>query len=173
MFMDYVKATRVAAFLGQICAIGLAFMGLFNPIMLLIAAFIFFGAAAESQQVALRDQLAGFQVRDGMKRQFHVVPADGLIRDCALDLLESQQDEFPVIRDGMFVGMVRLDTALRAMESGTATIFDEGMQADVRPIDQDEPLVISLERLAVRSKQNATCHQRWRLNRPAGRKTGI
>jgi Zn-dependent protease len=146
MFMDYVRATRVAAFLGQICAIGLGFMGLFNPMLLLVAAFIFFGAASEARHVALSAELAGFQVRDGMRRQFRVVPANGLIRECALDLLESQQDEFPVIRDGMFVGMVRIETALSAMENGTANTFAEVMQADVRPIDEYEPLTKTMER---------------------------
>lgn len=84
MFMDYVRATRVAALMGQICAIGFGFLGLYNPMLLLIAAFIFIGAATEARQVALSEELAGFQVRDGMRRQFHVVPANGLIRDCAL-----------------------------------------------------------------------------------------
>ena len=146
MLMDYVRATRVAAFIGQICAIGFGLWGLYNPMLLLIAAFIFIGAATEARHVALSEELAGFQVRDGMRRQFRVVPANGLIREFALDLLESQQDEFPVIRDGTFVGMVRIETALSAMESGTANTFAQVMQADVRPIDEYEPLSKMMER---------------------------
>ena len=45
--------------------------------------------------------------------------------------------------------MVRLDTALNAMESGTATTFADVMQADVRPIDEDVPLVKSMEQAPV------------------------
>lgn len=49
-------------------------------------------------------------------------------------------------RDGILVGMVRIETAVSAMESSTANTFAEVMQADVRPIDEYEPLTKTMER---------------------------
>ena len=144
--MDYGKATRIAAFFGKTCAICFGILGLFNPMMILIAAFIFFGAAAEARQVALREELRSFQARDGMRQQFRIVPAAGKVRDFASDLLEIEQEEFPVVRDDTLVGMARLDTALNAMEIDADITFSEVMRVGVQAIEEDEPLVQVLER---------------------------
>ena len=55
---------------GRFARSGSASWGLANPFLLIIAAFIFFGAAAEARQVAVREQYGGYQVRDGMLRRF-------------------------------------------------------------------------------------------------------
>ena len=54
--MDRVAATRAAATAGQIVAFFLGFMGLSsgNPVLVLIAVFVFVAANAESQDVAMR-----------------------------------------------------------------------------------------------------------------------
>jgi Zn-dependent protease len=139
MFLNYSRATRVAATVGQVCAVGLGFLGLFNPMLLFIGLFIFFGAAAEAQQVGMQQRLDGFRVRDGMLRQFRVVPVNAAVSDCALDMLESRQQDFPVTQDGNFVGMVQMDAVLSVLQDGTATTIGEIMQSDVRPIAEDGP----------------------------------
>ncbi len=49
MVSSYTTATRATAIVGQVCAIGLGLLGLANPILLIIALFIFFAAAAEAR----------------------------------------------------------------------------------------------------------------------------
>jgi len=51
--MDYVRATRIAAYVGQGMAVLFGLYGLWivNPVLLFIAAFVFLGARQEAQQV--------------------------------------------------------------------------------------------------------------------------
>ena len=59
MRMDRVRATRLAARIGQGLAIGLGVLGLMgNPVLLLIAVFVWIGAGAEAGAVAVDDSLA-------------------------------------------------------------------------------------------------------------------
>ena len=99
MVFSYSTATRTAATVGQVCAVGLALLGLANPFLLIIAAFIFFNAAAEVRQVAVREQFCGYQVRDGMLRRFQVIPADASIHEIGPHLLDRHQRDFPVVDD--------------------------------------------------------------------------
>ncbi|MFP5344289.1 MAG: site-2 protease family protein, partial [Gammaproteobacteria bacterium] len=58
--MDYARATRVAASLGQGLALALGFLGLFiNPFLLFIALFVWIGAAAEASATQIKSALAG------------------------------------------------------------------------------------------------------------------
>ena len=56
MFMDYVRATQIAATVGKYCAIGLAIYGLihFDLMLMLLAAFVFFAGQSEKVAVMLR-----------------------------------------------------------------------------------------------------------------------
>lgn len=61
MRMDYVRATDAAARVGQVMAVLFALVGLFvvfNPFLLLVGIFVFFGAAAESAQARMRSAAA-------------------------------------------------------------------------------------------------------------------
>ncbi len=52
--MDRVRATRLAARIGQVLAVGLGILGLMgNPFLLLIAVFVWIGAGAEAGAVAI------------------------------------------------------------------------------------------------------------------------
>ena len=57
--LGYVRATEVAATIGQWCAFGLGFLGLFyNPLLIFIAIFVYLAAASEAQLVSLRGDVA-------------------------------------------------------------------------------------------------------------------
>jgi stage IV sporulation protein FB len=54
--LGYVRATEIAASIGQVLAFGLGFVGLFgNPLLLFIAIFVYLAASSEAQLVAMRD----------------------------------------------------------------------------------------------------------------------
>jgi Zn-dependent protease len=60
MRLDRVRATQVAASMGQAMALVLAVLGFFfNPFLILIALFVWFGAAQEASQVQVRSAAAG------------------------------------------------------------------------------------------------------------------
>ena len=139
MFLNYASATRIAATVGQVFAFGFALLGFVNPFMFLIAAFIFFGAAAEAQSVQMREGLDGVLVRDAMLRQFRAVPAYARIRDVAMNLLDSSQQDYPVVVNGKPSGMLRRDDIIRSLSEG-----DRVALGDYSPRAPTDPYVRTL-----------------------------
>jgi Zn-dependent protease len=69
--LGFVRATEIAASIGQFVAFGLGFLGLFgNPILIFIAIFVYLAAAAEAQLVAVRAMSRGVPVGAAMMTQF-------------------------------------------------------------------------------------------------------
>ena len=144
---DYSKATRMAARVGQVCAVGLGLLGLANPFLLFIAIFIFFGAATEAQQVEMREQLGRYQVRDGMIRGFRALRANAPMKELAERLLDSPQQDYPVVDDGIFVGILRRDDLVAALQREDAIVAADVMQRDVEPVEESDALVEVLEQV--------------------------
>ncbi len=97
--MSRVSATRIAATGGQVLAFVFGFLGLTsgNPVLVLIAIFVFLAAAAESGDVALRETARNLAARDAMITAFEALsPGDGMDAAAAA-LIRTTQAEFPVI----------------------------------------------------------------------------
>ena len=62
--LDYVRATQIAASIGQAMAMLFAFIGIAggNPLLLFIAFFVWIGASQEASMVQIRTALAGIPV---------------------------------------------------------------------------------------------------------------
>jgi stage IV sporulation protein FB len=73
--MGYVRATEIAAFIGQGVAFALGFVGLFaNPMLLFIAIFVYLAASSEAHLVATKmccDESVLFVIR-------HIFRVDGI-----------------------------------------------------------------------------------------------
>ena len=95
--MDHALATQKAARVGQFLAIGMGLLGmLYNPFLLFIAIFIWFGASMENSAEQLHSILSHASVRHAMLREFHILsPQDTLAQAVELTLSGSQKD-FPV-----------------------------------------------------------------------------
>ncbi len=147
--MSYVRATQVAAGIGQTMAVLFGFLGLFtNPFLVLIAFFVWLGAAGEASLVRLRSALAGVPVHAAMITHFRTLaPHDALAR--AVDLvLEGFQQDFPVLEGGRVVGVL---TRARLVEGlarvGEGAPVASVMERAVRGVDPEEPLEEVLIRL--------------------------
>jgi Zn-dependent protease/CBS domain-containing protein len=117
--VDYVRATNIAAGLGQVIAIGfaiLAFLPPFNPFLLFIALFVFLGASGESHMAQVRMLLQGVPVREAMITDFRALAPDDPVQKAADELLAGWQTDFPVIEQGRFKGMVRRSDIAAALE---------------------------------------------------------
>src|SRR6266702_231296 len=78
--MGYVRATEIAAFIGQGFAFALGFIGLFfNPLLIFIAIFVYLAASSEAHLVAIRAMSRGVPTSAAMMTQF-APPARGLAR---------------------------------------------------------------------------------------------
>ena len=77
----YVRATEIAASIGQFVAFALGFIGLmYNPILIFIAIFVYLAASSEAHMVALRAVSRGVPVSHAMMTQFATLSPDGAYR---------------------------------------------------------------------------------------------
>lgn len=105
--MPHLRATAVAARLGKAFALLFGIVGLlYNPILVLIALFVWLSAASESSATQMRTMLEGVSVDRVMVRGFRTVtPRDTL--DVALHhVLDGFQADFPVVDNGNVVGVL-------------------------------------------------------------------
>lgn len=101
MNMDYIRATHVAANIGQAMAFIFGLIGLFtNPFLVFIALFVWMGAAAESSLVQMKAGLGGIPVSRVMITTFKTLKPDEPLSQAAELLLSGYQQDFPVVDGG-------------------------------------------------------------------------
>ena len=122
MRLEYVRATRIAATVGQGLAFLFGVLGLFgNPMLILIALFVFIGAGQESTLVRMHSMFDGVPVQSAMITDFRALHADDPITRAVELLLEGHQQDFPVLdgRDGVVpLGILTRSDLLKAVAGG-------------------------------------------------------
>jgi len=120
--LDYVRATRIAATVGQGIAFLFGLVGLFgNPMLLFVALFVFIGAGQEAAAVQMRSAFDGVPVSRAMVREFHVLRESAPLSHAVDLLLGGHQQDFPVIEDEpgeAAVGVLTRGDLLRALAGG-------------------------------------------------------
>ncbi len=114
----YVRATEIAAAIGQWVAFALGFLGLFgNPLLIFIAIFVYLAAASEAHLVAIRAISAGVPVTAAMVTQFSTLTPEEPVETAVETMLRTNQGEFPVI-DGLGrpVGMLARNDLVRVLK---------------------------------------------------------
>jgi Zn-dependent protease/CBS domain-containing protein len=120
--MDRVRATRMAARIGQVFAVGLGLLGLMgNPWLILIAVFVWIGAGSEAGAVEIDARLSRQPAGRAMVTEFQTVaPDDALARAVELTLAGTQKD-FPVLDGDRLAGVLTQAGILRGLrDHGTA-----------------------------------------------------
>jgi Zn-dependent protease/predicted transcriptional regulator len=147
--LPYVKATKIAGFLGQGMALLFGLAGLFgNPFLVFIALFVWIGAAQESAAVEAKSALGNVPVGSAMITDFrHLSPGDPLSRAVALVLTGSQQD-FPVVDGQRIVGILpRSELILALAQHGQEKPVGEVMVRTFESADIADTLQSAYERL--------------------------
>ncbi|MES0825384.1 site-2 protease family protein [Ruegeria sp. SCP11] len=162
--MDRVKATKVAASGGQIVAVAFGFWGLStgNPILVLIAIFVFVAATSESQDVAMRSVVRRVQARDAMITEFHALSPSDTLATAAQAVIHTTQHEFPVLdAEGALLGFLtrnRLFAAL-AGDNPRSNPVTSIMETDIPQIQLTSGLETVLEKLHEGAPAIAVCTQ--------------
>jgi Zn-dependent protease/CBS domain-containing protein len=136
--LGYVRATEVAATIGQWCAFGLGFLGLFyNPLLIFIAIFVYLAAASEAQLVSLRAMSRDVPVSVAMMTEFATLTPDEHIDAAVQTLLHTNQGEFPVVdAEHRLVGLLGRGEIIRALkELGPDARVSEAMVKEIPTID--------------------------------------
>lgn len=129
------RATGVAMQIGHVLALGLGAVGLLNgqPLLVLVAAFIYFGATIENQSVQLHQLARQMTVSDAMITQLSTVPATSRISDAVGVLIHSTQHDIPVV-DGMgkMIGLLTRNQILQDLhDSGGEMPVVDAMRTDI------------------------------------------
>jgi stage IV sporulation protein FB len=151
MRLSRVKATEIAARIGQVFAALFVLVGLLgNPILILIGIFVWIAAAAESRQVTEQSMARGRRAGEAMVRRFEALAPDATADDAARLLLATTQQEFPVVDGaGGFRGMVTRKALVEAVKKdGTSAPVDGFMDTDVATVPESAPLEEVMQTLA-------------------------
>jgi CBS-domain-containing membrane protein len=148
---SYGQATRIAAAVGQLFAVIFGLVGFFtNPLLILIAVFVWFGASQEAAATLMKLSFAGIPVRKLMLTDFHSLrEGDTLARAVEL-LLAGTQHDFPVLVDGNQVTglLTRTDLISALSKRGPECTVAEAMRRDYRTLDASDPLESALMQTA-------------------------
>ena len=149
MTMEPLKATRLAARIGQGFAFLFVLLGLFyNPILMLVGIFIYFAAAAEEQTAAFASFARGLAVRDAMEATPATLPGSAALSEAVDALLANAQHEFPVVdEDNRVVGLLDRDSLLAGLRDAGPDARVRDRMRDSAPFGPHEPLARAYERL--------------------------
>lgn len=135
-------ATRIAASIGQLLAIGFVFVGFFsNPFLIFIGVFIFLGAQGEAQYAQARSLLSGYTVADAVMKQVPTLKPTDTIEYASDQLLASQNKNFLVVDTGQVLGTLTRDEIIRALREGKgAESIEPFMSRDFLSLQLNMPL---------------------------------
>lgn len=152
MFLDYGKATRLAAGIGQAIAIFGAMVALFvaqNPLLILIAVFIFMSAGQEAAYVSEQEAIRGLSVKEAMITQFSHLRQDAVLKDAVKLLLSGTQQDFPVVDwQGAYIGMLSRTRLIEALDQfGPQRAVLDVMETCPITLDPRHPLPEAMDHL--------------------------
>lgn len=165
MRLGPLRATRIAALVAQAAAILLALVGMrYNLFLVLIAIFIWIGATAEAGLASARSVLSGITARSAMETNFEVLAYDDSLGRAVALTLDGSQKDFPVMRDGVVVGVLRQADLLRGLhDHGKLCRVDQAMQGPPASMELGESLEDALESLGAEPSGLLTVTDHGRL----------
>lgn len=141
--MDYVRATQLASSVGQGMAILFGIWGLLlgHPILLFIALFVYLGAQQEAHMAQARALLGGVPVHDAMVTRFRVLEVTDSLATVVAELLQGEQQDFPVVEAGRVVGVLTRSDVIVALAQGDRdALVSDVMRRECQVVDESEML---------------------------------
>jgi Zn-dependent protease/CBS domain-containing protein len=153
--MEYVRATQIAAGIGQGLALVFGLIGLFgNPMLLFIALFVWIGASQEASATQMKAAMAGTPIRAAMLTDFRQLDGGDTLGDAVRLILEGSQQDFPVMDGGRIAGILtRSDLLVALAQHGPDYPVTSTMRRDFLTTDYTEMLEVAFQRL-----QECNCH---------------
>ena len=149
MRTGYLRATEVAARVGRAFALLFGIVGLFyNPFLVLIALFVWLGAAAESSALQEHEVLGGVTVDRIMIRELRTLAPNDTLETAMRHVLEGFQHDFPVVAGGRVVGVLTRAGMLAGLgRAGPGSLVSESMDTSFRTTTPIEPVEKAVARL--------------------------
>jgi Zn-dependent protease/CBS domain-containing protein len=144
MRLGDVRGTEIAARIGQFCAFGLGFLGLFgnSPMLVFIAVLVFLVAGQENAATKSRAMTAGHLAGEAMITDFRTLTSGSTLRHAAEMLLDTSQQDFPVLNGEQVIGLLSRQNLLRGLAtSGPDAYVAEAMIRDIYIIEPTADLL--------------------------------
>jgi Zn-dependent protease len=153
--MEYVKATQIAAGVGQGLAFVLGFAGLFgNPALLFVALFVWIGASQEAGAMQMKAAMAGTPVHAAMLTDFRHLDSGDTLAGAVRLILAGSQPDFPVVENRRVIGILTRSDLLAALAGhGESYPVTAAMRREFLTTGDTEMLEVVFQRL-----QECECH---------------
>jgi Zn-dependent protease len=149
--LGMVRGTRLAANLGQALAAVGGLYGLMSgqPLLALVAFFVFLGAGAEASAVETRAAGEGLKVAQMMVTQFRTIPVHATLAHAVELLLATEQREFPVVDNlGRTEGILTRDNLIKGLsQRGPGSTVAEAMTSGAPAVSPTLAFDQALDRL--------------------------
>ena len=130
--LGHVRATQIAASVGQVLGMGFVFFGFFyNPFLIFIGLFIYLGAGSESIYTQTRSMLQGFTVKDVLMREIPFIDKNAPLKEAVDQLLNSQNKNFVVTDAGKPVGTLNRNQIIKALQQENDQILVDKIKKDM------------------------------------------
>jgi Zn-dependent protease len=146
--MPEVRATQIAAGIGQLIALGMGLLAIINGdiLLLLVAFFVFLGASQEVASSVARSFISNKTVADAMIRNYESLPNGANLEQAAQRLLAGSQTEFPITAGDEVVGVLTRADIARGLSAEGGTAYVAGfMNRDFRRADPGMSLEAAAE----------------------------
>ena len=140
--MTYVRATRIAVLTGQAFAFALGIFGLLtlNPIIIIIAIFVYMGAEAEGAGAEMKNVLSGLKVSQAVTGHVKTVAPDDSLADVVHYVLHEYQEDFPVVKEGRLEGVLTRSHLIKGLHSlGPEGKVGQVMETDFPVVSANAP----------------------------------
>ena len=131
MAMPRTRATRIAANIGRLFALGFMAYGLFNgqPFLVLIGVFVLLAASGEARLVSTQAALHGIPASRVMRTLFWRMDAGATVQQAVDELLAGGDKDLIVQDRGAYVGVLHESDLMKALQEGRA----QARLSDLRP----------------------------------------
>ena len=126
-------ATKIAARIGQIVAIGFIVLGFsYNPFLIFIGIFVIMAAQIETNYTESKYLLKGYKVRDVLMKQYPTIDCNETLDTAVKLMLDSQNKYFLVTKNGILLGTLNRDQILEGLskkeeEASLTSIIDKNL----------------------------------------------
>jgi len=149
--MDYVRATRVAVFAGQIFAmIFMLLGGVWNYWLTMAGLFLFFAVQIEERSLLFQSVLETVHMEDVMLTDFSTLSPADTLEDALSKAVHSLQDDFPVVRDNDMVGVVTRQKIVEALRDEGNAYVQSVMNRAFEVAQRQESLASAFRKLTSR-----------------------
>ena len=153
--LSYTRATAVAVSIGQVLSWGFGLWGFLNGnfFLIILAFFIYSGAAQEGRMVQTKHILGDLRVEQAYSRGVRSISLNEPLETALQATLNSFQSSFPICEEGNLAGMLPYSTLVRALEKkDLSTPIRNVMQTGIEPVSPKDTLIevqkrMSLERV--------------------------